>query len=416
MLILVLNSGSSSLKYQLFNTNTERAIAKGVADKIGLADSCVEHTVYLELETSLGIEHRKKKDTIECTLQNSREALAMVIKLLTHPDLGVINDLSEISAVGHRIVHGGDLFSEAVELTPENLRELAKLNPLAPLHNPPALLGVQACLEVMPGVPNVGVFDTAFHQTMPPEAFMYPISYEMYEKHSIRRYGFHGTSHAYVCSQVIGLLNKPKAETRIITCHIGNGSSLAAIRGGKVIDTSMGFTPLEGLMMGTRCGTIDPSIGAFLEEQEGWTPERVNEYFNKECGLLGISGISSDMRDIRKALGNGHKRSRLAVGMLYHQMVKLIGGYVMLLGGVDALVFTAGMGENDAQMRKDICQRLACIGVELDLEINSSEQDFKLISTPESKVQVYVVPTNEELMIARDTREVVLKNNLITAD
>lgn len=416
MLILVLNSGSSSLKYQLFNTNTERAIAKGVADKIGLADSCVEHTVYLELETSLGIEHRKKKDTIECTLQNSREALSMVIKLLTHPDLGVIHDLSEISAVGHRIVHGGDLFSEAVELTPENLRELEKLNPLAPLHNPPALLGVQACLEVMPGVPNVGVFDTAFHQTMPPEAFMYPISYEMYKKHSIRRYGFHGTSHAYVCSQVIGLLNKPKAETRIITCHIGNGSSLAAIKGGKVIDTSMGFTPLEGLMMGTRCGTIDPSIGAFLEEQEGWTPERVNEYFNKECGLLGISGISSDMRDIRKALGNGHKRSRLAVEMLYHQLVKLIGGYVLLLGGVDALVFTAGMGENDAQMRKDICQRLQYIGVELDLEINSSEQDFKLISTPESKVRVYVVPTNEELMIARDTREVVLKNNLITAD
>lgn len=217
MLILVLNSGSSSLKYQLFNTNTERAIAKGVADKIGLADSCVEHTVYLELETSLGIEHRKKKDTIECTLQNSRDALAMVIKLLTHPDLGVIHDLSEISAVGHRIVHGGDLFSEAVELTPENLRELAKLNPLAPLHNPPALLGVQACLDVMPDVPNVGVFDTAFHQTMPPEAFMYPISYEMYEKHSIRRYGFHGTSHAYVCGQVIGLLNKPAEETRIIT-------------------------------------------------------------------------------------------------------------------------------------------------------------------------------------------------------
>ena len=416
MLILVLNSGSSSLKYQLFNTNTERAIAKGVADKIGLADSCVEHTVYLELETSLGIEHRKKKDTIECTLQNSRDALAMVIKLLTHPDLGVIHDLSEISAVGHRIVHGGDLFSEAVELTPENLRELAKLNPLAPLHNPPALLGVQACLDVMPDVPNVGVFDTAFHQTMPPEAFMYPISYEMYEKHSIRRYGFHGTSHAYVCGQVIGLLNKPAEETRIITCHIGNGSSLAAIKGGKVLDTSMGFTPLEGLMMGTRCGTIDPSIGAFLEEQEGWTPERVNEYFNKECGLLGISGISSDMRDIRKALGNGHKRSRLAVEMLYHQLVKLIGGYVLLLGGVDALVFTAGMGENDAKMRKDICQRLQYIGVELDLEVNSSEQDFKLVSSPESKVQVYVVPTNEELMIARDTREVVLKNNLIKAD
>ncbi len=413
MLILVLNSGSSSLKYQLFNTNTERALAKGVADKIGLADSYVEHTVYLEMETSLGIEHRKKKDTIECELKNSREALAMVITLLTHSDLGVIHDLSEISAVGHRIVHGGDLFSEAVELTPENLKKLARLNTLAPLHNPPALLGVQACLEEMPGVPNVGVFDTAFHQTMPPEAYMYPIGYDMYKKHNIRRYGFHGTSHAYVCGQVIGLLDKPREDTKIITCHIGNGSSLAAIKGGRVIDTSMGFTPLEGLMMGTRCGTIDPSIASFLLEQEGWTPQRLSEYLNKECGLLGISGISSDMRDIRKALGNGHKRSKLAVDMLYHELIKLIGGYVVLLEGVDALVFTAGMGENDAQMRKDVCARLRYIGVELDLEINSSEQDFKLISTSESAVKVYVVPTNEELMIARDTREVVLKYNLL---
>ncbi len=285
---------------------------------------------------------------------------------------------------------------------------LVKLNELAPLHNPPALLGVQACLDEMPGVPNVGVFDTAFHQTMPPEAYMYPISYDMYEKYNIRRYGFHGTSHAYVCDQIIGLLNKPQEETRIITCHIGNGSSLAAIKGGRVLDTTMGFTPLEGLMMGTRCGTI----AAFLMEQEGWTPARLSEYLNKECGLLGISGISSDMRDIRKALGNGHKRSKLAVDMLYHQLVKLIGGYVVLMGGVDAIVFTAGMGENDAQMRKDVCQRLSYIGVELDLEINSSEH-FKLISAPESRVKVYVVPTNEELMIARDTREVVLKHNLL---
>lgn len=413
MLILVLNSGSSSLKYQLFNTNTERAIAKGVVEKIGLRDSFVEHTVYHDMETSLGLEHRKKKDMIERELKNHNEALQMVITLLTHPDLGVIRELGEISAVGHRIVHGGDCFSEAVELTPEVLRRLEELNDLAPLHNPPALAGVRACLEEMPNVPNVGVFDTAFHQTMPPEAYMYPISYDMYDKYDIRRYGFHGTSHRYVCGRVIDLLGKPKEETRIITCHMGNGSSLTAIKGGKVIDTSMGFTPLEGLMMGTRCGSIDPSIVTFLMQKEGWSFEETSSYLNKKCGLLGISGISSDMRDIRKAMNNGHKHSRLAVDMLYHQLIKLIGGYVLLLGGLDALVFTAGMGENDAEMRKVICGRLACIGVAIDLEINSSEQDFKMISTPESTVKVFVVPTNEELMIARDTREVVLKNNLL---
>lgn len=413
MLILVLNSGSSSLKYQLFNTNTERAIAKGVVEKIGLRDSFVEHTVYHDMETSLGLEHRKKKDMIERELKNHNEALQMVITLLTHPDLGVIRELGEISAVGHRIVHGGDCFSEAVELTPEVLRRLEELNDLAPLHNPPALAGVRACLEEMPNVPNVGVFDTAFHQTMPPEAYMYPISYDMYDKYDIRRYGFHGTSHRYVCGRVIDLLGKPKEETRIITCHMGNGSSLTAIKGGKVIDTSMGFTPLEGLMMGTRCGSIDPSIVTFLMQKEGWSFEETSSYLNKKCGLLGISGISSDMRDIRKAMNNGHKHSRLAVDMLYHQLIKLIGGYVLLLRGLDALVFTAGMGENDAEMRKVICGRLACIGVAIDLEINSSEQDFKMISTPESTVKVFVVPTNEELMIARDTREVVLKNNLL---
>lgn len=413
MLILVLNSGSSSLKYQLFNTNAERAVAKGVVEKIGLADSFVEHTIYSDMETELGVEHRKKKDTIEREINNHNEAISMVIALLTHPDLGVISELKEISAVGHRIVHGGDFFSEAVEINQEVMLKLESLNDLAPLHNPPALAGVRACLQEMPGVPNVAVFDTAFHQTMPPEAYMYPISYEHYEKYDVRRYGFHGTSHRYVCSQVIDLLDKPKEETRIITCHMGNGISLTAIKGGKVIDTSMGFTPLEGIMMGTRCGTIDPSIVTFLMQKEGWSFEQTSTYLNKKCGLLGISGISSDMRDVRRAMGNGHKRSQLAVEMLYHQLIKLIGGYMLLLGGVDAIVFTAGMGENDAEMRKNICQRLECIGVDVDLKINSSRQDFKQISTPQSKVKVFVVPTNEELMIARDTREVVLRNNLL---
>ncbi len=413
MLILVLNSGSSSLKYQLFNTNTERAVAKGVVQKIGFDDTFVEHTVYLNMETQLGIEHRKKKDTIERPMANHNEALAMVIALLTHPDLGVIHDLSEISAVGHRIVHGGDCFSEAVEITPEIMQKLDELSDLAPLHNPPALAGVRACLEEMPGVPNVAVFDTAFHQTMAPEAYMYPLSYDMYKKYNVRRYGFHGTSHRYVCNQVIDLLGKPREDTRIITCHMGNGISLTAIKGGRVVDTSMGFTPLEGVMMGTRCGTIDPSIVTFLMQKEGWDFAQISDYLNKQCGLLGISGISSDMRDIRKAMSNGHKRSKLAVDMLYHQLVKLIGGYVMLLEGVDAIVFTAGMGENDAEMRKAICKRLAYIGVELDLAINSAEDDFRLISAPESKVKVFVVHTNEELMIARDTREVVLQNNLL---
>ena len=408
MLILVLNSGSSSLKYQLFNTNTERVIAKGVVEKIGLPDSFVEHTVYQEMETSLGIEHRKETNTIESKLADANEALAMVLKLLTHPEMGVIRTMGEISAVGHRIVHGGKLFSEAVELTHDVLAQLETLNDLAPLHNPPALAGVRACLEEMPGVPNVGVFDTAFHQTMAPEAYMYPIAYEAYEKYDVRRYGFHGTSHRYVCSRVIDLLDKPREETRIITCHMGNGSSLTAIKGGKVVDTSMGFTPLEGLMMGTRCGNIDPSIVTFLMQKEGLDSDGISAYLNKKSGLLGISGISSDMRDVRTAMNNGHKRSRLAVDMLYHQLIKLIGGYVLLLNGVDAIVFTAGMGENDVEMRKAICQRLEFLGVEIDLEMNSAKhKGFKLISTPESRVRVYVIPTNEELMIARETYAVI---------
>ena len=410
MLILVLNSGSSSLKYQLFNTNTERAIAKGVADKIGLADSCVEHTVYLELETSLGIEHRKKKDTIECTLQNSRDALAMVIKLLTHPDLGVIHDLSEISAVGHRIVHGGDLFSEAVELTPENLRELAKLNPLAPLHNPPALLGVQACLDVMPDVPNVGVFDTAFHQTMPPEAFMYPISYEMYEKHSIRRYGFHGTSHAYVCGQVIGLLNKPAEETRIITCHIGNGSSLAAIKGGKVVDTSMGFTPHEGLLMGTRCGDIDATAVLYLMKHEGFDPERMDHMLNKESGLLGVSGVSSDFRELDEAIAQGNQDAKLARDIFIYRVKKYIGSYIAAMNGVDAIVFTAGIGENGPDVREEICADMDYLGIAIDAEKNNVRGKEVNISAEGSRVQVWIVPTNEELAIAEETIEAAFGN------
>lgn len=413
MLILVLNSGSSSLKYQLFNTVTERAVAKGVVEKIGMADSFVEHTVYHDMQTALGLEHRKKKDMIERPMQNHEEALSMVIALLTHPDLGVIRDLGEISAVGHRIVHGGDFFSEAVRITPEVMEKLEGLNSLAPLHNPPALAGVRACRHKMPQVPNVAVFDTAFHQTMPPESYMYPLGYDMYKKYGVRRYGFHGTSHRYVCNQVIDLLGKPRTDTKIITCHMGNGISLTAIKGGKVIDTSMGFTPLEGIMMGTRCGTIDPSIVTFLMQKEGWDIDEVGNYLNKQCGLLGISGLSSDMRDIKKAQSNGHKRSKLAIDMLYQQLIKLIGGYVLLLEGLDALVFTGGMGENDADMRKAVCGRLSYIGVEVDLAVNSSDDEFKEISTPASKVKVFVVHTNEELMIARDTREVVLRDNLL---
>lgn len=413
MLILVLNSGSSSLKYQLFDTVTENVWVKGVVEKIGMEDSFVEHTVYHDMETALGLEHRKKKDTIERPMKNHDEALEMVIALLTHPNWGVVKDLSEIRAVGHRIVHGGDSFSEAVEITPEVLAKLEALNDLAPLHNPPAITGVKACLHKMPQVPNVAVFDTAFHQTMPPESYMYPISYDMYEKHGIRRYGFHGTSHRFVCNQVIDLLDKPKDETKIITCHLGNGSSLTAIKGGQVVDTSMGFTPLEGLMMGTRSGSVDPSIVTFLMKKEGWSEDEVNNYLNKKCGILGISGISSDMRDVKKAKFNGHKRATLAVEMLYQQIIKLIGGYALLMQGLDALVFTAGMGENDADLRKNICARLECIGVDVDLAVNSSDEEFKEISTEKSKIRVFVVHTNEELMIARDTREVVLANNLL---
>lgn len=415
MLILVLNSGSSSLKYQLFNAENENTIAEGIVEKIGLKGSFIKHGVCQVVETEMGVEHHKKNNKIECIIKDAKSALNLVLKLLVDDDFGILTDLHQIDAVGHRIVHGGSKFSEAVQITPEVLSELELLNDIAPLHNPPAIVGINACMELMPGVPNVGVFDTSFHQTMTQDSYIYPISYEMYEKHGIRRYGFHGTSHRFVSEKISGLLNKPVEDTKIITCHLGNGSSITAIKGGKSVDTSMGFTPLEGIMMGTRSGAIDPAICNYLMTKENMTGEEVLTYLNKQSGLLGLSGVSNDVRELREAVAMGNERAKLALDVFNNQLIKLIGGYAALLNGVDAIVFTAGIGENDTELRQKVCESLTFLGLDLDLRANIYGDKFREITTMESRVKAFVVPTNEELVIARDTKDVVLANDLLQA-
>lgn len=398
MKILVINAGSSSLKYQLLDMDNEKVLAKGNCERIGIDGTFTHKTA----------DGRILKKNIN--MPDHKVAFMQVKDALVDKKYGVIDDLSEISALGHRIVQGGSLFSKSELVTDQVLAGIESLIPLAPLHNKGHVQAIRASQEVFgKDVPEVVVFDTAFHSTMPDYAYMYPIPYEYYEKYKIRRYGFHGTSHRYVTQRCAELMGRDIRNLKIISCHLGNGSSITAVDGGKVIDTSMGLTPLDGFMMGTRTGTLDPSVVTFLAEKEHLSPEKMSDLLNKRSGLLGISGVSSDDRDITKAAENGNKRAILAHNMLVYEIAKFIGGYFVTLGGCDAIIFTAGLGENQPHHRERVCEMLSCLGVKLDKNLNEKMVLGKegLISTQDSKIKVYVIPTNEELVIARDTKAIV---------
>ena len=392
MKVLVINCGSSSLKYQLIDSDTEEALAVGLCERIGI-DGRLNHTPA-----------GKEKVVIEKDMPNHEVAVQMVLDELTDADYGVIKDLSEIDAVGHRVVHGGEKFTSSGVIDEEVIAGVEECNPLAPLHNPANLIGVRACQNLMPGVPNVAVFDTAFHQTMQPEAYMYGLPYEYYEKFKVRRYGFHGTSHSFVSKRAIEYFGLDPENSKVIVCHLGNGASVSAVKNGKVVDTSMGMTPMEGLVMGTRCGDIDPTIVEFLAHKLDITLEDVMTILNKKSGVYGLSGgISSDFRDLDKATNEGNEKAALAVKVFSYRTAKYIGAYVAAMDGVDAIVFTAGLGENDAVVRQQIVDHFGYLGITLDQEANKSRGKECTISTPDSKVKVAVIPTNEELAIARET-------------
>ena len=392
MKVLVINCGSSSLKYQLIDSDTEEALAVGLCERIGI-DGRLNHTPA-----------GKEKVVIEKDMPNHEVAVQMVLDELTDADYGVIKDLSEIDAVGHRVVHGGEKFTSSVVIDEEVIAGVEECNPLAPLHNPANLIGVRACQNLMPGVPNVAVFDTAFHQTMQPEAYMYGLPYEYYEKFKVRRYGFHGASHSFVSKRAIEYFGLDPENSKVIVCHLGNGASVSAVKNGKVVDTSMGMTPMEGLVMGTRCGDIDPTIVEFLAHKLDITLEDVMTILNKKSGVYGLSGgISSDFRDLDKATNEGNEKAALAVKVFSYRTAKYIGAYVAAMDGVDAIVFTAGLGENDAVVRQQIVDHFGYLGITLDQEANKSRGKECTISTPDSKVKVAVIPTNEELAIARET-------------
>ncbi len=397
MKVLVVNAGSSSLKYQLFDTSTNDVVAKGICERIGI-DGKITHKM-----------PGRENYVAEVAMPNHSVATRILIETLTSKKYGCIKSMDEIEAVGHRIVHGGAYFSESVLVTPENIAKLELCRDLAPLHTGPHLMGIKGITDEMPNVPQVLVFDTAFHQTMPNYAWMYAISYDMYEKYSIRRYGAHGTSHRYVSGEMCKLLGRTEG-TKIITCHIGNGSSISAVKDGKVIDTSMGFTPLDGVEMGTRCGSIDPAIVTFIMEHEGYTPAEMSDYMNKKCGMLGVSGLSSDSRDIEAAILDGNERAKLAANILAYEIRKYIGSYTAAMNGLDAIVFTAGMGENNPELRERVCTDMEYYGIKLDKELNAKmhhQPNSVRLSTEDSKVQVWLIPTNEELVIATDTERIV---------
>lgn len=396
MKVLVINAGSSSLKYKLMDMDNELVMAKGLCERIGLDKSRLKHTP-------------EGGDTvvIEKDMPDHSVAIKLVLDALTDKDHGVISDMSEISAVGHRVVHGGEVFSGSVLITDEVKKAVTECNSLAPLHNPANLTGIAACEEAMPGVPNVGVFDTAFHQTMPKESYMYGIPYEYYEKYKIRKYGFHGTSHNYVSHRVAEIIGKPIEELKIITFHLGNGSSIAAVKNGKVVDTSMGFTPLDGLVMGTRSGSIDPAIIQFLVQNEGMTVEEVDSMLNKKSGVLGVSGVSSDFRDLEAAANEGNERAKLALEMFRHSVRGYVGRYASIMGGVDVITFAGGVGENGPDVRKDVLANHEFMGIKIDDEKNNVRGKEVEISAADSKVRVFVVPTDEELTIARDTKRII---------
>jgi len=396
MKILVLNSGSSSIKYQLFDTEKNKALGEGIIAKIGEEGSYLEHMA------------NDKKTKIDVDAPNHSKGLQVIIDTLTDKDLGVISDISEISAVGHRVVHGGDEFFESTMITDEVIKKIEECVPLAPLHNPPNLQGIKEAKKLLPGIPQVAVFDTAFHHTMPEKAYMYALPYEYCKKYKIRKYGFHGTSHKYVAIRAAEILGKSIDELRIITCHLGNGASITAIDKGKSIDTSMGFTPLEGLIMGTRCGDLDPAIVFFLYRRAGLNIDEIDNLMNKKSGLLGISGISNDVRTIISNAKSGNKRCQLALDMFAYRIKKYIGAYTAALGSLDVLVFTAGIGENSPEIRSMICNNMKVLGIELDEEKNRGAKGVEsIISNEKSKVKVLVIPTDEEKMIVSDVVKIV---------
>ena len=391
MKVLVINCGSSSLKYQLIDSETEVALAVGLCERIGI-DGRLNHTP-----------NGGEKVVIEQAMPDHEVAIRMVLDALTNENYGVIKNLDEIDAIGHRLVHGGEKFTKSVIIDDEVIAGVEECSPLAPLHNPANLIGVRACQAIMPGVPNIGVFDTAFHQTMEPVAYMYGIPYEYYEKYKVRRYGFHGTSHSFVSKRAIQMLNLDPDNSKIIVCHLGNGSSISAVKNGKVVDTSMGMTPMEGLVMGTRCGDMDPTIVEYLAHSLNKSLEEVMVILNKKSGVLGISGVSSDFRDLDKASNEGNERAKLAVEVFSYRTAKYIGSYIAAMNGVDAIVFTAGLGENNIVVREQILNHFGYMGITLDKEANQIRGEEKIISTPDSKVTVAVIPTNEELAIAHET-------------
>ncbi|MCE5195753.1 MAG: acetate kinase [Negativicutes bacterium] len=396
MKVLVLNCGSSSLKYQLFDATDESVLAKGRVERIGIDGSFLVH------------KGSGDEITVETAMPDHTVAIQNVLNMLTDEKYGVIKSFDEIGAVGHRVVHGGEDFSGSVLITEAVKASLTRNIELAPLHNPPNLMGIEAVEAAMPGVPNIGVFDTAFHSTMPKFSYLYALPYSLYEKYKIRRYGFHGTSHKFVSQRCAVIMGKPIETLKIITAHLGNGCSLTAVDGGKSVDTSMGFTPLEGVMMGTRSGDFDPAIVGYVMQKENMSFDEFSKMVNKDSGMLGITGISSDMRDVETAADAGNERALLGLDMFEYQIRKTIGSFVAVLNGVDALVFTAGIGENDAVMRSKICSHLGWLGVEIDENLNNNRKiKEKEISTANSKIRVFVIPTNEELAIARDTYAIV---------
>ena len=398
MKVLVVNAGSSSLKYQLFNTEDGNVLAKGNCERIGIDGSRLIHKI------------SGKPDYIkETPLKDHSEAMKLVVSALLDKEVGCLNSVEEIEAIGHRVVHGGPYFTQSVLVTDEVMETLEKCVSYAPLHTPAHIMGIKGCKAVMPNTPEVLVFDTAFHQTMPEEAYMYGISYDMYEEYQIRRYGAHGTSHRYVSGEMIKLMGNNPEGTKLVTCHIGNGSSITAVKDGKCIDTSMGFTPLDGILMGTRCGAIDPAIVPFIMEKKGYTPAQMDAYMNKKCGFEGISSVGSDSRDVEEAMFNGNERATLVYAMLCYQIKKFIGSYSAAMGGINAIVFTAGIGEHSPYLREHALKGLEYLGIELDPERNNfhhSSTPVKL-SSDNSKVAVYMIPTNEELVIAKDTEAIV---------
>jgi acetate kinase len=397
MNILVINCGSSSLKFQLINSDTEAVLAKGLCERIGIDGRLVYQP------------EGGEKEKTDAAMPTHKEAIQMVLEALMNPKTGVIKSLDEVGAVGHRIVHGGEKFSSSTIITDEVMKAVEECNDLAPLHNPANIIGIEACQALMPNTPMVGVFDTAFHQTMPEEAYMYGLPYKYYEKYKVRRYGFHGTSHSFVSKRTAEYLGKPLESLKTIVCHLGNGSSICAVNGGKSVDTSMGLTPLEGVMMGTRSGCIDPAIMEFIAKKENLDIDGVMNVLNKESGVYGVSGLSSDFRDLEEAAEKGDKKAKLAREAFCYQVAKYVGAYAAAMNGVDAIVFTAGVGENDGVVRQHVCKYLGYLGLEYDEASTNVRGKEAVISTPSSKVKALLIPTNEELAISRETLALVTK-------